>query len=236
MADRFPGRAEKGEEAYFKEVVCPALVRLLAGLEQSTKDLDRWPAEGAAVALAATLTFIKNMNFDLRYQSPLEIALELVEKTIDPESLVYCKRAQAAVADLDSIRKSGLAPLDDFRKKELPRKDVNRIVASVAVDCLLLSKFSLPEALKKVVGPSSAAAEELKNFRENLRRIRSGPKRDFYKETADLFKDLPPKQAGAAAIVLYHFQLGKKSKGEWDFLVREKADQLRRGRAERTKP
>ena len=239
MADDtwFPKRAELGEEAYFKEVVSPALVRLLVGLEQSTKELERWPAEGAAVALAAALTFIKNMGFSSRYMAPLEIALETVEKNIDPESLPYCRRMQAAVADIDSVRKTGLPPLDHFRKKEPQRKDVNRIVATVAVDYLLLSKFSLQEALKKVTGPSSAAQEELKNFRENLRRTRSGAKREFYNDTTKLFNDLPPKQAAAAAIVLYHFQLGKKSKVAWDLFVHEMVNEkLRSDPAKRTKP
>jgi hypothetical protein len=58
------------DEAYFNEVVRPALIRFQVGLIQSTKDLERWRAEGAAVAIAATITFIKNMNWDLRYWAP----------------------------------------------------------------------------------------------------------------------------------------------------------------------
>jgi hypothetical protein len=207
--------AEASQEqnaAYFTEIVRPAIARFLVGLEQSTKGLDRFSAEGAAVALAATITFIKNMNWDLRFQAPLEIALEMVEKNIDPANLPYCRRAQAVVGDLDAFRNKPLPPLEDFRTRELSRKDVNRIVACVAVDYHRLCKVPSPEALRKVVGTNSIAPKQLEDFRDTLRRTRSGPKRELYDQVTSLFKDLPLKEAAAASLVLYQIQTGKSRK------------------------
>jgi hypothetical protein len=204
---------DTSHEAFFDEVARPALIRFQVGLIQSTKDLERWRAEGAAVAIAATITFIKNMNWDLRYLAPLEEALEMVEKHIDPESLPYCRRVQAMIGDLDSLKKKGLPSLDDFRKgPSIPRKDVNRIAACVAIDYQRKCKVPLPEALKKIVGRNPVAARKLEDFRDSLRRTKSGPKRELYDRLTQMIKDLDPNDTERAArsLHLYKMQIGEK--------------------------
>jgi hypothetical protein len=209
MADPMP----EATLAYFNEIVRPAYIKFAVGLHQASKDLDRWPREGAAVAIVAALTFVKNMKWDLRFWAPLEQALEILEKGIAPESLPYFKRAEAVVSNLDEYRNKPLPPVENFKDNQfLSRKDLNRIVASVVIDYQRQCRIPLQEAVRKLVGPHPAAIESLINFRDALRRTKRGIKREAYDYLKKEFSDMPPETAAQVALELYRIQRGLKKK------------------------
>jgi hypothetical protein len=138
----------------------------------------------------------------------------MVEKNIDPESLPYCRAAQAAVGDLDSLKKNGWPSVEDFRKQpSIPRKVVNRIAACVAIDYQRKCNVPLPEALRMIAGRNPVAARKLEDFRDSLRRTKSGPKRELYDELTKMIKQLDhrsPQAAALYALNLYKMQIGEK--------------------------
>jgi hypothetical protein len=200
------GTSQEETAAYFNDIVRPALVRFQTGLMQALKGPD---LEGAGIAVVAALTFIKNMKWDNSYMAPLEEALDIIESRITPESFPYFKRAEKVVCNIDDFRKKPPPPIDEFRREDyVSRKDVNRIIAVVAIDLQMLCKVPLPKALGNVVGHDPIAAGRMEHFRENLRGTRNGPKRKFYDEVAKSFKDMPRKQAALSALLLYQWRIG----------------------------
>jgi hypothetical protein len=189
----------------------PAIVKFTVGLEKASMDFERWPRESAAVAIAATMAFVKNMKWEMHYLPPLQLALEMLEKGIDPESLPYCRRMQAVVGDIDEFIEKPAPPVDAFKDlKSLPFRDIIRIAACVAVDYQLACKVPLRKALRKVVGPDNA--EHIENFRENLRRKKKGVHREVYDMATNTLRRLPAERAAQLALTAYRTQVGKKQK------------------------
>jgi hypothetical protein len=153
------------------------------------------------------------MNWDLRYWAPLEEALEIIEKRIAPESLPYFRRAAEIVSHLDKFRNKTLPSVQDFNdEKVISRKDLNRVVASAAIDSQRRCKVPLDEAARRLVGPNPAAAASLINFRDILRRTKRGLKREAYDQVKQHLAGLSPEREMEVALELYRIQTGKKRK------------------------
>jgi hypothetical protein len=148
------------------------------------------------------------MGWDWHFWAPLGEALEIVFKSIDPERRPYVARMVRLLEDHPVLGGKAPPPIRYF----ISRKDVSRIMASVAVDYQRKCKVPLPEALRKVIGRDPIAAKKLEDFRESLRRTKGGPKRKHYDLITRLFKDDPPERAARRALGLYRTQIGKKQK------------------------
>ena len=207
MTEQRPVRQEAAASIVDKAFIPPE-ARFQAALDLASKFLERDPREGAALAIAATRGFVRNMGWDLHFLAPLGEALEIALKGIDPETLPHVRRAIELVED----RSKPPPPIDYFKGKSISRKDASRIMASVAVDYHRLCKVPLPEALRMIVGRNPAAARKLEDFRDYLRRTKSGPKREFYDHITQEIRDLglDPHRAARAALNLYRIQIGEK--------------------------
>jgi hypothetical protein len=193
----------------------PAYINFLVGLSQATKGYEsgKFNSECAAVAVAATIAYIKASKAGDHLLAPLEEALEIIEAGIDPVSLPYCRRAQALVSDLDAHRGKPLPALDDFiNKKKLPKATEDKILGSAAVECQLLCKVSLDQALKIVVGQDSRARKRLKDFRYNMK-AKDSPKgaREEFFSLMQAMAGCPPESAAQLVLEAYRNTLGKKS-------------------------
>jgi hypothetical protein len=140
-------------------------------------------------------------------------ALEIVlkSKSIDRESLPHIRRVIKLLEDTSLRNEIAALPIDHF-KNSISRKDVSRIMASVAVDYQRKCKVPLPEALSTVVGRDPVDARKLEDFRDALRRTKGGPKRRHYDLITKLFKNDPPQLAARRALSLYQTQIGKRQK------------------------
>jgi hypothetical protein len=194
----------------------PAYIKFLVGLSQATKGYEtgKFNRECAAVAVAATIAYVKAVGLGQDHLlAPLEEALEIIEAGIDPASLPYCRRAQALVSDLDAYRGKPLPALDDFiNKKKLPKAIEDKILGSAAVECQLLCKVSLDQALKIVVGRDARARKRLKDFRYNMK-AKDSPKgaREEFFSLMQAMAGCPPESAAQLVLEAYRNTLGKKS-------------------------
>jgi hypothetical protein len=193
----------------------PAYIKFLVGLSQATKGYEtgKFNRECAAVAVAATIAYVKAVGLGQNHLlAPLEEALEIIESDIDPASLPYCRRAQAVVSDLDAHKGKALPPLDNFGKKKLPKAISDKIIGSVAVECQLLCKVSLNQALKLVAGQDARARKRLKDFRYNMK-AKDSPKgaREEFFSVMQALAGLPPQQVAQLVLEEYRHTLGKKS-------------------------
>jgi hypothetical protein len=197
----------------------PAYIKFLAGLQQATKGYGngKFNRECAAVAVAATIAYVKAVKAGDHLLAPLEEALEIIEAGIDPVSLPYCRRAQAVVSDIDAHKGKPLPPLDDFvNEKRLSKAISVKILGSVAVECQLLNKVSLDQAFKNVVGQDSRARKRLKDFRYNVKAKDSpkGARKEFFilmQQVAQATAGDPPELVAEVTLEIYRNSLGKKS-------------------------
>jgi hypothetical protein len=106
-----------------------------------------------------------------------------------------------------------LPALDDFiNKKKLPKATEDKILGSAAVECQLLCKVSLDQALKIVVGQDSRARKRLKDFRYNMK-AKDSPKgaREEFFSLMQAMAGCPPESAAQLVLEAYRNTLGKKS-------------------------
>lgn len=193
----------------------PAFIKFLVGLTQATKGYEtgKFNRECAAVAVAATIAYVRSVGLGRDHLlAPLEEALDIIETGIAPASLPYCRRAQALVSDLDAYRGKPLPSLDDFKTEKLPKAITDKILGSIAVECQLLCRVSLDQALKNVVGHDSRARKRLKDFRYNMKAKNSpkGAREEFF-SVMQAVAGVPPEQAAQLALEEYRHALGKKS-------------------------
>ena len=193
----------------------PAYIKFLVGLTQATKGYEtgKFNRECAAVAVAATIAYVRAVGLGQDHLlAPLEEALDIIEAGIEPASLPYCRRAQALVSDLEANRGKPLPSLDNYNTKKLPKAITNKIIGAVAVECQLLCKVSLDQALKIVSGQNSRARKKLKDFRYNMK-AKDSPKgaREEFFSLMQAVAGLPPEQAAQLVLEGYRNSLGKKS-------------------------
>lgn len=193
----------------------PAYIKFLAGLTQATNGYEtgKFNRECAAVAVAATIAYVRAVSFGQDYLlAPLEEALDIIETGIAPASLPYCRRAQALVSNLDAHRGKPLPSLEIYKTKKLLKAITDKIIGSIAVECQLLCKVNLDQALKNVVGQDSRARKRLKDFRYNMKAKNSpkGAREEFF-SVMQAVAGLPPEQAAQLTLEEYRHALGKKS-------------------------
>jgi hypothetical protein len=85
-------------------------------------------------------------------------------------------------------------------------------VGSVAVECQLLCKVSLDQALKIVAGQDSRTRKRLKDFRYNMK-AKDSPKgaREEFFSLMQAVAGVPPEQAAQLVLEGYRNTQGKKS-------------------------
>jgi hypothetical protein len=215
------GKLTPEEEAWgaARSFYRPAYINFVAGLQQATKGYEpgKFKSECAAVAVAATIAYVKALRAGDHLLAPLEEALEIIEARIDPVSLPYCRRAQAVVSNLDAHKGGSLPSVDEFvNEKRLSKATSAKILGSVAVECQLLKKVSLDQALRIVAGPDSRAHKRLKDFRYNMKAKDSpkGARKEFFmlmQQVAQETAGESPELVAQVTLEIYRNSLGKKS-------------------------
>jgi len=193
----------------------PAFINFVDGLQLATKGYEsgKLNSECAAVAVAATIAYVRDLKVGDELLAPLKVALDIIEASVDPVSLPSCRRAQAAVSNMDAYKDGSLPSVDEFvNLRRLSKATTDKIIGSIAVEYQLLNKASLEQALKNVAGQDSRARKRLKDFRNNMR-VKDSPKGaqgEFFR-LMQLAAGLPPVFAAQFFLNSYRNAIGKKS-------------------------
>jgi hypothetical protein len=192
----------------------PPLKRLFIGLDAAARSYatGKYNSESAAVAVAATIGFIKRISPRKHLLAPLYEVLEIVEATIDPAYLPNCRRHQAIVMDVEAGRPP--PPREIFARPGLSVAASSKVAGCVAVEFQRRNGASIKDALA-IVAEDSAAALKLKNFRYNMLE-KDSPKhaRGYYFEWLQMISQKykgNPKLLAEKSLQAYRNSLGKKS-------------------------
>jgi hypothetical protein len=141
----------------------------------------KWNDESAAVAVAATIGYIRAISPQRHLLAPLYHALEIIEAAIDAPRRPACRRDQAIVMDIDAHIGKPLPPIDQFEVPVISEDAAAKVAGLIAVECQHRNGVLMKDAYLRVTG-DSVLARQLEDFKESIFGKKNSPKhaREFY--------------------------------------------------------